>query len=877
MDNPAPHDARLSRYRLERLLGSGGMGSVHLAYDLSLERPVAIKFISPEKAADQSVRRRLVREARAAAALDHPNICTIYEVIDEPGGPPCIVMQYVEGETLAALLRNGPLDVRFALNIATDLASALSAAHKRRIIHRDIKPQNIIITPERRAKLVDFGVAAYYGDPIGVSADTTTADRLTQTGDVPGTPAYMSPEQVHGRQLDGRSDLFALGAVLFECLTGRRAFNGRNALELAGEIVSHDPPPVSSLRPELGEAHDELCRRLLAKDPRDRFASADELLGALQVLSTGTHQSRPADDQGPAYWRNRRVMAGIAGLLLAAVAGILALQWLRETPASPTSSSQAVIAVLPFRNETSDPANDTLAAGTTEAVGRRLAAIRSLSVVPFEEVREAARDWPPAVKAANRLPQPADAAALAKMLGAAFVVEGTVVAGESGADVLTTVVHVTGQRSGVTRHRVGARVFDLHRDIAAAVVRALSERGIVVEPPEQDAQPTSNTDAFAEYTQARMFLDRPDVAGNLAHAIRLFESAIAKDPAFALAHAGLADAYWAQFRETQDPSWTTKAMAANIDALAIDPAQPEVRMSLALGYREQGELEKAAAELQRVLDLQPANDAAYRVLSDIRARQADWPAAEDSALTAISFRPSYWRNHHQLGLIYFNSGDYDRAAAAFGRVVELQPDSARGYQSLGTALQAAGRNDEALVEYERALAISPSPRAYSNVGTLSFWRGDYRKAADAYDKATTLLPNDPELQSNLGDALSQLGQHARAVAAYRTAADQVERLLAVNPNDPQRLAALGLYRAKLGEREAAAGAIDRALSLAETNGQVLYAAALVRALAGDAGGSCAALTKALSQGASEEEVRHALELRPLTACAAYTSAMQSVK
>lgn len=340
MDKPVPIDARLSRYRLERLLGSGGMGSVYLAYDQPLQRRVAIKFISPEKSADDAARRRLVREARAAAALEHPNICAVYEVIDEPGGPPCIVMQYVEGETLASLLRSGCLDVRFALNIAADVASALSAAHKRRIIHRDIKPQNIIVTPDGRGKLVDFGIAADYGDPIDATPDATTSSRLTETGDVPGTPAYMSPEQVQGRPLDGRSDLFALGAVLFECLTGERAFNGRHALELAGQIVSYDPPTVSSLRPELRDAHDEVCRRLLAKDPRDRFDSADGLLGALQVLSTGTQQQRTNQERVPGFWQNRRMMAGIAGVLLAAVAAVLAMQW-REPLSEPSDPRAA--------------------------------------------------------------------------------------------------------------------------------------------------------------------------------------------------------------------------------------------------------------------------------------------------------------------------------------------------------------------------------------------------------------------------------------------------------------------------------------------------------------------------------------------------------
>src|SRR5688572_19029470 len=258
---PGAPDARLSNYRLDRLLGSGGMGSVYLAHDLALDRDVAIKFLSDEKIGDASARHRLLREAKAAAALDHPNICAVHEVIVEADGRTAIVMQYVEGETLAALLQRGPLEPRHAVAIAIDLTEALIAAHKRGIIHRDIKPQNIIVTPSRHAKLLDFGVARYQA-ALDAVRPTETTTMLTTPGVIIGTPAYMSPEQAHQQELDGRSDLFSLGAVLFECLTGRRAFNGRSAIDILGAVLHEEPPPVSSLRPGLSADHDTLVRQL---------------------------------------------------------------------------------------------------------------------------------------------------------------------------------------------------------------------------------------------------------------------------------------------------------------------------------------------------------------------------------------------------------------------------------------------------------------------------------------------------------------------------------------------------------------------------------------------------------------------------------------
>ena len=242
------------------------MGSVYLARDLTLNRDVAIKFISPGKALEPIARERLVREAKAAAGLDHPNICSVYDVIVEPGGRAAIVMQYVKGASLADILRVGPTEPAAALAIATDVARALAAAHTQGIVHRDVKPANIMVTPDGRAKLLDFGVARY--DDMSVAArEASTATELTSANLMVGTPSYMSPEQAQKRPLDGRSDLFSLGVVLFECLTGSRPFKGQSPLEILAAILHQQPPIPSSLRPGVNALHDALCLKLLAKNP----------------------------------------------------------------------------------------------------------------------------------------------------------------------------------------------------------------------------------------------------------------------------------------------------------------------------------------------------------------------------------------------------------------------------------------------------------------------------------------------------------------------------------------------------------------------------------------------------------------------------------
>ena len=884
MDAASPA-TRLSNYRLERLLGSGGMGSVYLARDLALDRLVAIKFITPDKAADDSARRRLIREARAAAALEHPNICGVHEVIVDPDGRACIVMQYAPGQTLAEKLTGGPLEVREALSIAADVAAALAAAHKQDIIHRDVKPQNIMLGADHGAKLLDFGLAVQRHPGNAVVTDTT-ATSLTSPGVLVGTLPYMSPEQVAQRPLDARTDLFSLGAVLFECLTGHRPFSGPSPLEIATQILREDPPPVSSLRPELTEQHDELCRRLLAKHPDDRFRSADELRVALGVFIPDSHRSHAGSHSGGSGSSAARAASASTGTarFLAATglrplrprraAALAALALVAVTAAAMvvrpalwkrgTSAPTMFIGVLPFRNDTGSATNDPIVAGLRDAVATRLATVSSVRVIPLRETQLARPDHP-------------EPAGMARSLGATAVVDGALIRTGEGLEVVASLVPPSGNPKVIGRYRHTGDLVHLHKLIGDGLVAAISADAGIGTSPTPKTVATENPEAFAEYSQARAFLERPDVPGNLDHAIRLFQSAIAKDSRFVLAHAGLAEAYWAQYGETKDVQWPPKAVAANLDALRIDPDQAEVRMSLAVMYSGQGRHKDAVEELKKVMELQPDNDDPYRVLSDVYIAESAWDSAIAAASQAVERRPSYWRNHSQLGFAYFSAGRLEQAIPAFNRVVQLQPDSARGHQTLGTALQAAGRIDEAMAQYDKAIKIRPSAGTYSNIGTVHFWRGNYAGAADAYEKAVRLSPNNPELHANLGDAYARTRDKSRADQSYRQAIALVQKLLAISPNDAQQLASLALYNAKIGQRRVAVDAIERALKISPADGQVLYVGALVHALGDDVKSGCAVLARAIEHGASTEEIRNAGELRTLGGCPPYDTIMKTSK
>jgi tetratricopeptide (TPR) repeat protein/predicted Ser/Thr protein kinase len=313
----------LARYRIIRPLGRGGLGEVFLAHDHTLDRDVAIKLLTTDHLADDGTRRRLLREARASASLDHPGICAVYEVGEAHDGRAFIAMQYIAGETLETMLERGPLPVHDVLLLCARMAEALGVAHKKGVVHRDLKPGNVMIAPDGRPILVDFGIATT-ATTGGASSGATAATTMTATRGVAGTPPYMSPEQVQQQPLDGRSDLFALGLILFECLTGRRAFDERSSLETVAAVIYVEPPLPSTLRSGLTAAHDDLCRRLMAKRPEDRFQSAEEVIGAIRLLLSTASTKVARARQQP---RARRPLKALAGVLLVLSIGGMAAAW----------------------------------------------------------------------------------------------------------------------------------------------------------------------------------------------------------------------------------------------------------------------------------------------------------------------------------------------------------------------------------------------------------------------------------------------------------------------------------------------------------------------------------------------------------------------
>ena len=856
---------RIGPYVILESIGTGGMGEVYRARDSRLERDVAIKRLLIADVGSEEARGRVLREARAAAGLTHPNIAAVFDVLETPDGL-VIVMEYVPGESVAVRLGRGPVPVEEALRIGVQIADALAEAHDHGIIHRDLKPANVHLTPGGKAKILDFGIARSVTAPL----NRDLLEGATETGRIVGTPGYMAPEQMSGDRVDARTDIYGVGLLLFEMLTARRPFHQANLLDTAKAVFAGSVPRANEVDHSVPPHVGALVARAMALRPEDRPQNARELHGELdqaaRMLSNAPtiDEADRASSRGASTWpttrrrlREHRTALAIA-IVLTTLAGLGLWRWNRDVLTSPVAAEPATVAVLPLTNGSGDARDDAFAVGLTEGLATRLSALKNVRVLSLDESRDAAKSG-------------LDAARAASTLGAAFVVEGRIQRNQETLEIDVDLVRSDGQRTSAG-HFTGtpAQLFSLHRQVAEGLTAALARQGLAARtsPPEVPP-PTTNQEAFADYSQGLLFLERPDVPGNLQHAVRLFQSAVDRDSRFARAYAGLGRTYWALYQETGEPQWTGKATAAILDALRIDPDLPEVRLSLAVMYQGMGRLPEAQEELKRVIAAQPSNDDAHRVLAGIHIDRGEWPQAIDEVQKAIALRPNYWRNHSEGGYANYRAGKLEEAARAYQRVTELQPDSARGYHMLGTVQQSAGDLTSALANYEKATSIRPAASTYSNVGTVLFWRGNYTGAADAYTRAIALAPHQPDLHANLGDALLKLGRRKEALQSYRRAIAEVTALLGVNSKDAQNLAVLALYRAKAGDRAAAEDAIAKALAASPDDGDVLYNRAVVHALGGRTEDACAALGKAIERGASVQIIRYADELKTLKGCAMY--------
>lgn len=811
------------------------MGAVWLAEDPRLGRQVALKMVLPANLDDAAARARLMKEARAAAALNHPHIATVHDVL-EVEGRVVIVFEYVEGETLHARILRGALPAPEAVEVASQIAKALTAAHAQGIIHRDLKPANVIIGSGGHVKVLDFGIARTLS--FGTTQTLGGAPHSTVSpGGFIGTPAYAAPEQMVSAAVDQRADLYALGVMLFEMITGRRPFDGTELVQLATSKLGTDAPRLSSTGALLSAELETLVAGLLARKPDDRPASAAEVLSKLRAISgaPSTHALAVPSRRGVA-------VSIAATALLIAISGIGVWQLSRFPHLPPASDGPPVVAVLPLVNVSGDSSKDYVAAGIAESLISSLASLPSVTVLSRSAVTEAR----------GRIK---DEMALAKDLGATYLVNGSV---QQSGDTLKISLNLVRPDHTVAwgESVEGAfdRIFDLQSRLASALTNALVVRLSASDRGRINAQPTTSPQALSAYWRGVALMERFDMSPDVDSAIASYEEAITLDPQFALAHAALGRAYWEKYSQTRETEWTAKALNAGATALRIDATLPEVRLAMAAILNGTGQYGEATKELMQALVLRPNYDDARRMLGQVLARQGRIDEAVVEFQKAIALRPTAWQTHSYLGLALLANARYEQAIAAFAKVTELQPENDVGFQQLGTAYQAVGRNAEAKESYQRALTLRPSAQLYSNLGTLEYSGGQYAAAVDAYRAAIKLRPNSAATHRNLGDALAKLNRLDEARTSYQEAVRLAEVAVKINPADPRALAALAVYAAKAGRIDEARQHLSKAFALANDDVEVLFRAAVVEAIGRQADRAISYLERAVARGYSVEAI-----------------------
>ncbi len=658
---------KLLHYHVVEKLGEGGMGSVYLARDTRLERNVALKFIR-EGTTGSVARERFLREARAASKLTHPNIVGIHSIESIEEGD-FMVMEYVEGRPLSDVVTEGEVPIDLVLTIAREVALALSAAHGAGIVHRDIKPDNVLLTTDGHVKVLDFGIARVTG-----------ADPLTRTDATLGTLAYMSPEQARGEEVDARSDLFSYGAVLYEAATGTSPFRGDYAAATVFRIINEDPPPPRQMRDGLPDTLDRLITRCLKKERDDRFASADDVAAALSDLDA---VGQPVAAATPVVsTRNkmpRRSAFIAAGTVIAVGIAVAAYLLLRPTPLPS-------IAVMPFVNGTGDEAVEFLCSGIPESLINRLSPVPGLKVISRASsfaVSDTAED-------------PSE---LGRMLDVRTVLLGRLEMRGDDLSISTELVDTRENRQlwGEKYRRPASEILDLEDEIATSIATRLRGRLTSYVEKTVTESGTTNSEAYRLYLQGQYLAYGRQ--RDSRRAIELLRQATDLDPDFALAWAGIAQAMAIQayLAYGTREELLEGAQHAMQKALDLEPNLSESHNAAGLiRFYFDWDWEGAEAAFRRAIALNPGNARAHNRYSTFliameRADEALTMAQRAAALDPISTGPT-----HDLGIVYFIRGDNEAAVRQFDKAVELHPNWSWGYVKGALANARAGNSERAL-------------------------------------------------------------------------------------------------------------------------------------------------------------------------------------
>ncbi len=765
----------LSHYRIVEQIGAGGMGVVYRAHDETLRRDVAVKVLPPSFAKDPDRLRRFEQEARAAGALNHPNILAIHD-FGEHEGSPYVVSELLEGRTLRDQMGGRALPVRKALEYGVQMARGLSAAHEKGIVHRDLKPENLFITSDGRVKILDFGIAKLTR-PAGVeeSRAETVVSTPTEAGTVLGTTGYMSPEQVRGETVDHRSDLFAMGAVIYEMLSGRRAFSGATSADTMSAILAHDPPSLSTLREEIPPDLDRTVRRCLEKSVRERSQSAWDLASELERLA---EVRSPAPRGGLRRW----LLPAAVGLGVAGLVGLAALTnlggWKSRFLAGGRASSIRSLAVLPLQNLSADPEQEYFVDGMTEELTTSLAQVGALKIIS----RTSSMQYKGTKKT---LPE------IGRELGVDAVLEGSVLRAGKRVRVTAQLIraatdeHLWAQSYDRDLQDVLALQSGVARLIAGEVAKLVSPRGATNLAADRPVDPAAHED----YLMGRFFWNTRSGEG-LAKAIDYFRRSVERDSTYARAHSAIADYYNVLpfYIRVSPRDAFPKAKAAALQALAIDESLGSAHAALAfeMAYYE-WDWAGAEREFQRALALTPSDAGVHHSYSRYLVSTGRSEEGMAELKRAQELNPLSTGLKANEGMVLFFEGKYDEAIAQLRKVVELDPEHPVAHWGLGLAFEQKGMYSDAASEIQKAIATDsePDPNFMASMGHVLAAQGKREEARRLIERLREESKKSYVSSYHAAVIYAGLGEKDKAFEQLNGAAEERSTLLVYLRKDPR--------------------------------------------------------------------------------------------
>ncbi len=790
----------VSHYKILEKLGEGGMGMVFEAEDLKLGRRVALKFLPPRLQADNAAKKRFVHEAKAASALDHPNIGTIYEIDETRDGQMFIAMACYDGGTLKQKVESGPVAAGEAIDIVSQVASGLAKAHDSGIVHRDIKPGNILTTTDGLVKVVDFGLAKLSG---------TT--RVTRTGTTVGTVAYMSPEQARGEEVDPSSDVFSLGVVLYELLTGKLPFRGDHEAAVIYSIMNVDPEPLDTHRPDLPVGLQNVVDKSLTKDSELRYQNAGEMVRELEEIQRG-------GDIGAIQKRRPRVSMRTA-LTAAAVAvavvavGIFGWRAFSSGGQSPLFVTENRVAVLPIENMM-DHRAEVFANGLSEAVSDVVEEIargdESMWVIPYYKVAE------------TPIATPTDAIGA---FGVNRVVLGRL---QRFADVLRVTLRLC---RALDLREVRSVVLNFDNETGAGLADSLAYRVgelMDVDPASLEsacALHPANASAMVSYVTGLGWMQRYREGTALDSAAMYLDRSVTLDPTFAMGHTALGLASLRYYMVTKEASRLRPAIEHFENALRIEPELVYANLHCGVAHFYMEDHPRAIESFQAALSAVPGHPRASRRLGRIYRVQGRYDEAESAYHDAVRHFPDYWMTHFELGLFHYYSDELDKAIEAWRETLKYAPNDVTTINNIGAAYHNAGEWGPARQYFERAFRIRPTCESCQNMGLAAFFEGKYEGSTRYYEFALEYCDTtDYDTWGNLAAAMYFTdGRRSEAAEVFRTAIRHLKREFLVSPENPTLIAAMITYHAMSGDERSSRRMIQYGDSIAGDDDDVLFA------------------------------------------------------